>query len=115
MLVECVFCKIIHGNIKTDYIDKSEFSVAFNDISPQAPVHILIVPKKHISSSLDLDENNIMIFSDMMLLAKKIVGNNIDLKNGFRYVLNTGDNGGQTVDHIHLHLIGGRKLTWPPG
>lgn len=113
---DCIFCKIANGEIKTDFIYEDETVVAFRDLNPQAPEHILIVPKKHVAKIIDFTEDDktlaAHIFVDVVpKIAKKI---NVDEK-GFRIVINTGDDGGQTVPHLHVHLIGGRKMTWPPG
>lgn len=112
---DCLFCKIIKGEInsKKVYEDKNVF--AFEDINPQAPIHILIVPKKHISSLNDLNEEDKEIVGDIFLAAKKIAKEkNID-KSGYRTVFNTGPDAGQAVFHLHLHLLGGRKFSWPAG
>ena len=112
---DCLFCKIINGKIDSNIIDQTENVLAFPDIHPQSPTHVLIIPKKHISSCRDLNEQNIHYFSEMALLAQKIAIEENITKSGYRWVINTGDNGGQTVDHIHLHLLGGRNMNWPPG
>ena len=112
---DCQFCKIISGVIPTTILGKNEFALAFRDINPQAPVHILIIPMEHIDSCRDFNENNIHNLSEMALLANKIADEEKITESGYRWVLNTGDNGGQTVGHIHLHLFGGRNMDWPPG
>ncbi len=111
----CIFCKIINKEIKADIIDETKNSIAFKDINPQFPIHILIIPKVHISSTIDIKTHNIHFFSDMILLSNKISKSKKLTNNGYRWVVNTGKEGGQTVDHLHLHLIGGRTLSWPPG
>ena len=112
---DCLFCKIINGLIPATIIDRNEYTLAFRDINPQAPVHILIIPLEHIDSCIDFNEHNIHNLSEMALLANKIAYKENIAESGYRWVINTGDNGGQTVEHIHLHLIGGRNMTWPPG
>lgn len=114
-VLDCLFCKIAKGEIPATIVDESINSIAFNDINPQAPKHILIIPKIHIASNLDLNEKNIYTFSDMVLLANKISHKLCLNETGFRWIMNTGDDGGQTVGHMHLHLLAGRKLSWPPG
>ncbi|MBQ9441916.1 MAG: histidine triad nucleotide-binding protein [Selenomonadaceae bacterium] len=113
---DCIFCKIVGGEIKTDFIYEDETVVAFRDLNPQAPEHILIVPKKHVAKIIDFsaDDKNLAahIFVDVVKEIAKKIG--VDEK-GFRLVINTGEEGGQTVGHLHVHLIGGRKMTWPPG
>lgn len=113
---DCIFCKIIKREILSPLVYESENVVAFKDINPEAPVHLLIVPKDHIPNILEVDEENrkvIMpdIFAAIGHLAKQF---NLE-QEGFRIVNNCGSNGGQTVDHLHFHLLGGRKLQWPPG
>ena len=112
---DCIFCGIITGKVRAEIVGQNQYVLAFPDINPQAPTHILIIPKKHISSSRELKKINIIFFSEMTLLAQKIAINEKIFKEGYRLVINTGDNGGQTVNHIHLHLLGGRKMNWPPG
>ena len=114
-ILDCLFCNIAKGSIPAKRVGESVNSIAFNDINPQAPVHILIIPKIHIASNLDLNENNIHFLSDMALLANKISIEFCLHKSGYRWIMNTGEDGGQTVHHMHLHLLAGRKLSWPPG
>ena len=115
MSEDCLFCKIIKGDIPANIVDQSEHTLAFWDINPKAPTHILIIPKDHIVSCRDLNEQNIHYLSEMALLAKKVSDEEKITQGGYRWVINTGDDGGQTVDHLHLHLLGGRNMTWPPG
>ncbi|CDF58071.1 histidine triad nucleotide-binding protein [Thermobrachium celere] len=112
--MECIFCKIVNGEIPASKVYENESVLAFKDINPVAPVHILIIPKKHYTSVLDIDtKSNILneIFEAARVIAKEL---NID-ESGFRLVTNTGESAGQTVKHIHFHLIGGRDMQWPPG
>lgn len=113
---DCIFCKIAAGEIPAQKIFEDDFVVAFRDLNPQAPVHVLIIPKKHVASVKNLtdDDKNLVahIFVDV---AKKIAAELGIADGGFRLVINTGDDGGQTVHHLHVHLLGGRKMTWPPG
>ena len=112
---DCLFCKIINGDIHADIIMQNESVCAFRDINPQANTHVLIIPKKHIASTRELNKENIEYLSKMVFLANQIAEEEGIARNGYRWVVNTGDDGGQTVDHIHLHLIGGRTMHWPPG
>jgi len=113
--VSSLFTKIINREIPADIVYEDEEIIAFNDINPQAPVHVLIVPKKEIATLNDLELGDQEIIGKMFLTAKKLaVKLNID-KTGYRTVFNCNEHGGQTVFHIHLHLLGGRKLVWPPG
>ena len=110
-----LFAKIINREIPADIVYEDDQIIAFNDINPQAPVHILIVPKKEIATLNDLQTKDQEIIGKMFLTAKKLaVKLNID-KTGYRTVFNCNEHGGQTVFHIHLHLLGGRQLVWPPG
>ena len=115
MLKHCLFCKIIKGEVPADIISRNKRSIAFKDINPQAKVHILIVPNIHIQSTRELHLGNIEYLSEMALLANKIAKLKNVSSNGYRWIINTGSDGGQTVNHLHLHLIGGRQLGWPPG
>tara|TARA_B100000945_G_scaffold85673_1_gene66516 strand:+ start:1275 stop:1616 length:342 start_codon:yes stop_codon:yes gene_type:complete len=113
--VSSLFTKIINREIPADIVYEDDQIIAFNDINPQAPVHILIVPKKEIATLNDLETKDQEIVGKMFLTAKKLaVKLNID-KTGYRTVFNCNEHGGQTVFHIHLHLLGGRQLVWPPG
>ena len=112
---DCLFCKIVSEEIPCNKVYENDHVLAFDDIEPQAPVHVLIIPKKHITSINDLNQSDKNICSEMFFVAQKIAAlKNID-DSGFRCVINTNNNGGQTVFHIHMHVLGGRKLTWPPG
>ncbi|MDP9202115.1 MAG: histidine triad nucleotide-binding protein [Gemmatimonadota bacterium] len=113
MAESCIFCRIAHGEIPAQMVADNKEIVAFRDLNPQAPVHILIVPKKHIGS-LD-DANDAGLLGQMMSLAAAIAKQEGIAKSGYRTVINTGKNGGQSVDHLHIHLLGGRAMTWPPG
>ena len=115
MSEDCIFCKIINGNISADIVKQTESACAFRDINPQANTHILIVPSKHIASTRELNNKNIQYLSEMALLANQVVEEEGIKADGYRWVINTGDYGGQTVDHMHLHLLGGRQMSWPPG
>ena len=112
---DCIFCKIAAKKIPARIIYEDEFCLAFEDITPQAPVHTLIIPKKHISTTLEVSEGDSALIGHLVCSAAKIAKDkDIDGK-GFRLVMNTNADGGQTVFHIHLHLLGGRPMHWPPG
>lgn len=111
----CLFCKIIKGEIPCAKVYEDDKVLAFNDISPEAPVHVLIIPKEHIKSVNEINEENSNIISHIFTVINKIV---LDLdisESGYRVVNNCGEHGGQTVNHLHFHILGGRSLTWPPG
>ncbi|HLA48602.1 MAG: histidine triad nucleotide-binding protein [Nitrospinae bacterium RIFCSPLOWO2_12_39_16] len=112
---DCIFCKIIKGEIpsKKVYEDKDIF--AFEDINPQAPVHILIVPKKHIDKSLDATDQDKELIGSIFMVANKLAKEKGIAESGFRLVVNCNRDSGQDVFHIHFHLLGGRKMKWPPG
>ena len=112
---ECLFCKIRDGEIPGDIVYENDHVLAFNDINPVAPTHILIIPKEHISTLNDLEENHTQTMGELILTAKKIAELKGFSEAGYRTVFNCNENGQQTVFHIHLHLIGGRQMSWPPG
>nr|WP_300002183.1 histidine triad nucleotide-binding protein [Tissierella sp.] len=111
---DCLFCKIANREIPSEILYEDEEIVAFPDINPTAPVHILIIPKLHIASSDDLNEENSYLVGKIFLVAKKLA-KDMGLDEGYRLVNNCKEDGGQTVDHIHFHLLGGRKMLWPAG
>ncbi|QCX32411.1 histidine triad nucleotide-binding protein [Caloramator sp. E03] len=113
--MNCIFCKIVEGTIPSQKVYEDEKVVGFKDISPVAPVHIIIIPKHHIESVMEVDENNADIVSHIILVAKKIAKELGISEKGFRIVNNCGKEGGQTVPHLHFHLLGGRDMQWPPG
>lgn len=115
MASDCIFCKIAAGELGTDFIYESDDVVAFRDLNPQAPSHILIIPKEHIEKISDLDESHNEIAGKLLLVAAKVAQKEGLTEEGFRLVFNNGKNAGQEVMHIHAHLLGGRKLNWPPG
>ena len=111
---DCLFCKIVEGEITSNKVYEDDRILCFHDVDPQAPVHVLIIPKKHIPSLDDLQEEDADLISYIMLKVKDIAAE-LGLENGYRLVNNCGEDGLQTMKHLHFHLIGGRKLTWPPG
>ena len=112
---KCLFCEIINKTVPANIIEESKTVLAFRDINPQANTHILIIPKLHIPSTREINQDNISYLVQMVLLSNKIAEKEDIKTSGYRWVINTGDDGGQTVNHLHLHLIGGRKMHWPPG
>ncbi len=111
----CIFCNIIEGEIPSSKVYENEYVYAFNDISPVAPVHVLIIPKQHIESINDLNEENAELISKIFLSAAEIAKQLGVENSGYRVVTNCGPDAGQTVEHVHFHLLGGRDMTWPPG
>jgi histidine triad (HIT) family protein len=111
---DCLFCKIAAGVIPVTRLYEDDSVLAFPDINPQAPVHILIIPKRHFASLAQISSTETELLGEL-LLAVSNIAHQQKLDNGFRTVINTGTEGGQTVDHLHLHLLGGRQMHWPPG
>ncbi len=112
---DCLFCKMVSGEIEPDKVFESEELLAFKDINPQAPTHILVVPKKHIATTNDLTQADQNLVGQMVLTAQEIAAKEGIAESGYRLVLNCNQHGGQSVDHIHIHLLGGRQMMWPPG
>jgi histidine triad (HIT) family protein len=112
--MSCLFCKIVAGSIPSTAVYQDDNCYAFQDIRPEAPVHILIVPREHIASLAEAGKEHPALLGHLLVTAADIARTK-DLGKGYRIVINTGDDGGQTVDHFHLHLLGGRPFAWPPG
>jgi histidine triad (HIT) family protein len=113
MSENCLFCKMVSGVIKPDIVYQNDQVLAFRDINPQAPTHVLVVPKRHVSTLNDLHDDDAELAGALVLAARRIA-QNLGLT-GYRMVINTNAEGGQVVFHIHLHLLGGRQMRWPPG
>jgi len=111
----CLFCKIIKKEIPSSIVFENENILAFNDINPQAPIHILLIPKEHVASLNEIPEEKKDILSDLLLRARQIAEEKGIAQTGYRLVLNTEKDSGQEVFHVHLHLLGGRRMSWPPG
>lgn len=111
---DTIFGKIIRKEIPADIVYEDDLALAFRDISPQAPTHILVIPKKPIPKLADATDTDQLLLGHLLLTAKKVADEE-GLTNGYRVVINTGEDGGQTVFHLHLHILGGRSLQWPPG
>ena len=111
---DCVFCKIAEKEIPSNIVYEDDQIICFHDLEPQAPVHVLIIPKKHIASMDDLSADDQQLMGYIMTKVKEIA-KTLGLENGYRLVNNCGEDGFQTVKHLHFHLLGKRKMTWPPG
>lgn len=111
---ETIFSKIIRKEIPADIVYEDNLALAFRDINPQAPVHILVIPKQPIAQLSDAESKDHALMGHLLLTAKRVAEQE-GLTNGYRLVINTGADGGQTVYHLHLHILGGRPMTWPPG
>ena len=114
-MADCLFCKIIDGEIPGDIVYENDSVLAFNDINPIAPVHILVIPKEHIATLNDLEEKHTQTMGELFLAAKQIASEKGISESGYRTVFNCNKDAQQTVFHIHLHLIAGRQMSWPPG
>ncbi len=112
--MSCIFCKIIAGDIPSKKAYEDDKVLAFYDIAPQAPTHLVIIPKEHIQSMDEITEQNAQYVAHIFALIPKLAGE-LGLDKGYRVVCNCKEQGGQTVDHLHFHLLGGRNLSWPPG
>lgn len=113
--MSCIFCKIVTGDIPANVVFQDNDVIAFNDLNPQAPHHVLIIPKNHYTTLNDVPANESAILGKLMSTATHIATTLGIAENGYRVVMNCNSDGGQSVYHIHLHLLGGRHLTWPPG
>lgn len=113
--MDCLFCKIANKELESNIVFEDEHIIAFHDINPQAPVHILLIPKKHISTINEIQIEDTALVGHMVHIAKQIATDQNINNSGYRLVFNVNAGGGQEVYHIHLHLLGGRQMTWPPG
>ena len=112
---ECLFCKIVARTIPAALVYEDDMVVAFDDINPQAPTHTLVIPRKHVPSIAELQDSDVGLLGRLMLAGNKIATQKGIADAGYRFVVNTGVHGGQSVLHLHLHVLGGRHLAWPPG
>lgn len=113
--MDCLFCKMVNREIEPDVVFEDEHVLAFNDINPQAPTHVLIVPKKHIATLNDIQESDLAVIGRLPFVAAKVAREVGFADDGYRVVMNCNEGAGQTVYHIHMHLMGGRRFTWPAG
>ena len=112
---DCLFCKIAEKKIPSKIVHEDDKAVAFDDVNPQAPTHVLVIPRKHVASIAELNEADIGLLGHLLLTGSKVAKQKGIAEGGYRFVVNTGKNGGQTVFHLHLHVLGGRPMHWPPG
>lgn len=112
--MDCLFCKIVDKEISSDIIYEDEKVIAFKDTNPQSPIHILVIPKEHIASADNLESEHKELVGHIFIVAKQI-SKELGLDKGYRIVNNCREDGGQTVNHIHFHILGGRQMMWPPG
>jgi histidine triad (HIT) family protein len=114
-MTDCIFCKIASGEIAGDIVYQDEWVVAFRDLNPQAPLHVLVIPRKHIATLNDLDEGDAELVGRLFVAAKAVAEQEGLAERGYRTVVNCNAEAGQSVYHIHLHVVGGRPMGWPPG
>lgn len=114
-MTDCLFCKIVAGDIPADIVFESDTALAFRDINPKAPTHVLIIPRRHVSTINDIGVNDESLVGSLFSAARKIAADEGLAEDGYRVVMNCNEAAGQSVFHIHLHLLGGRALGWPPG
>ena len=115
MSEKTIFKRIIDGEIPADIVHDDDRCLAFRDVNPQAPTHILVIPRKEIPSINHIEDGDENLIGHLMTVIRKLAASEVLAEDGYRVIVNCGKNGGQTVDHLHFHLIGGRGLTWPPG
>lgn len=115
MTNDCIFCRIVSGDVPADVVLETDHIVAFRDLSPQAPVHVLVIPREHVEAVGTLGSEHHDLAGHLLLAAREVAEREEVHQSGFRVVANTGREGGQSVDHLHLHVLGGRPLSWPPG
>jgi histidine triad (HIT) family protein len=114
-MADCIFCKMVSGEIQPDVVYEDEDVLAFRDANPTAPTHVLVIPRQHIATTNDLDEQSAGIVGKLYLAAKQVAENDGIAGRGYRMVMNCNPEAGQSVYHIHLHVLGGRAMNWPPG
>jgi histidine triad (HIT) family protein len=114
-MADCLFCRIAEGRIPAQVVGETPDLLAFRDVAPKAPVHVLVIPRRHLGSLNDVDEAAAPLLGSMFAFARRLAVQEGVAESGYRAVFNTGADGGQTVPHLHLHLLGGRPLGWPPG
>lgn len=112
---DCIFCRIVAGEVPADKVFENEHCLAFRDLNPQAPVHVLVIPKQHFANLLHVPDDQSALLGHLLAAATAIAGQLDIAESGFRVVINCNADGGQTVDHLHVHLLGGRVMHWPPG
>jgi histidine triad (HIT) family protein len=115
MVADCLFCRIVAGEIPADVVERDDAAIAFRDISPKAPTHVLVVPREHIASAAELADRHGPLLEAMFAMANRVAAADGRAKSGYRLVFNVGPDAGQSVDHLHLHVLGGRTMSWPPG
>ncbi len=113
-MTECIFCRVGRGEFGTEFLHEDEFVVAFRDIHPAAPVHVLVIPRQHVTAVWELDQSHGFMLARMFVAANEAARKTGVDESGFRLVINSGRDAGQSVDHLHMHLLGGERMGWPP-
>jgi histidine triad (HIT) family protein len=113
--VDCIFCRIVAGDLPADVVDRSDHAVAFRDLNPQAPVHVLVIPRRHIENAATVEHTDADVVADMVVLARSVAEKEGIAERGYRLVFNVGDDAFNSIPHLHLHVLGGRAMPWPPG
>jgi histidine triad (HIT) family protein len=114
-LADCIFCKIAAGEVPAEIVHETEHTVAFRDIQPQAPVHVLVVPRRHVENAATVTPDDAELVADLLVAARQVADREGVSQSGYRLVFNVGDDAANTVPHLHVHVIGGRRMGWPPG
>jgi len=112
---DCIFCRIVAEQLPADIVDRSDHAIAFRDLNPQAPVHVLVIPRRHIENAATVQDTDAAVVADMIVMARRVATSEGVADSGYRLVFNVGDDATNTVPHLHLHVVGGRALSWPPG
>jgi len=112
---ECIFCRIVAGDVPAEVVHRTDHTLAFRDLNPQAPVHVLVIPRRHVDDASTVSHGDAEVAADMLVAARQVAEAEGVAESGYRLVFNVGDDGGNTVGHLHLHVLGGRRLGWPPG
>jgi len=112
---DCIFCRIVAGELPADIVGRSEHAMAFRDRNPQAPVHVLVIPRRHVDNAATVEPDGGPELADMVVLARRVAEDEGVAESGYRLVFNVGEDATNTVPHLHLHVLGGRRMTWPPG
>lgn len=112
---DCIFCRIVAGDVPADVVHRSEHAVAFRDLNPQAPVHVLVIPRRHVQDAAAVGPDDADMVGDLMAVAQAVAEAEGIAASGYRLVFNVGEDATNSVPHLHLHVIGGRRMSWPPG
>ncbi len=115
MADDCLFCRIVAGEVPADVVHESETALAFRDVNPQAPVHVLVIPRRHLDNAATVEAADADVVAQLLLTARTVAEQEGVLATGYRLVFNVGDDALNSVPHLHLHVLGGRRLAWPPG